>query len=294
MHRDDVLAHPARYLEQAQRVFFYEEGYLVLPGLIEAQRLRELRAALDKVVDASRAVTRSSDRFDLEKGHSPESPRLRRAAYVDDLDPVFWAFCANSVLPDVAVDLLGPDIRFRELMANFKWAHGGAEVKWHQDIAFYPHTNAGTCQFLVFLEDVGPEQGPLRIIPGSHRGPIFEHYDANREWTGAINEADLCAAGVSEAVTLTGAAGTVSVHHSCTIHGSACNTSASSRPALVITYNAADAIPYTAVPYPSSHYGSLVRGCEPRHAYHEERRMPLPPDWSGGYTSIFSHQERKS
>ena len=210
------------------------------------------------------------------------------------MDPDFWRICADSVIPDVAADLLGPDVRFRDMMLNFKWADGGAEVKWHQDICFYPHTHMGTMQFLVFLEDVSSEQGPLQVIPASHKGPIFEHYNESNEWTGTICQADLSAAGVDNAIDLTGPAGSVSVHHGCTIHGSDRNNSNCGRPVFVITYTAADAMPYTAPPYPSSHYRALVRGSEPRYARHEELRIPLPPDWSGGYTSIFEHQEDNS
>jgi len=176
-------------------------------------------------------------------------------------------------------------------MANFKWAGGGAEVKWHQDIVFYPHTNVGTCQFLVMLKDVGPEQGPLQVIPGSHKGPLLEHYDADGNWNGAITDEDVAKAGPGKAVVLTGPIGTVSVHHSCAIHGSEPNMSNKGRPAFVITYSAADAVAYTAPPYPSSHYGQLVRGSEPRYAHHEDLQMPLPPDWSDGYTSILAHQD---
>lgn len=291
MKPDEILAGPARSLSQAQRKLFHDQGFLALPQLIGEQELRPLREALTKVVDQSRTVSRSSDRIALETGHTAESPRLRRAAYLDDVDPVFWELCSSSVIPDIAADVLGPNVRFRDLFANFKWAGGGAEVKWHQDIAFYPHTNLGTCQFLLSLEDVGSNQGPLRVVPGSHRGPIYRHYDANGAWTGAIAAADLANAGVNEAIELTGPAGSVTVHHSCTIHGSAQNMSAAGRPTLVITYSAADAIPYTAAPYPSSHFGELVRGSKPDYAHHEELQMPLPPDWSDGYTSIFAHQD---
>ena len=292
MDREEILAQTPCFLTREQREFFYEEGYLALPGLLDDGQLDPLRTALTGIVDLSRELSSSNNRFDLERGHSAENPRLRRATYLDDLDPVFWDLCSNSVIADIAADILGPNIRFREIMANFKWAGGGAEVSWHQDIVFYPHTHVGTCQFLVSLEDVGPEQGPLQVVPGSHKGPLLEHYDANGEWTGAISDADLAKIPLDEAVELTGPAGTVTVHHSCTIHGSAQNMSSKGRPAFVITYSAADAIPYTAPPYPSSHYGHLVRGCQPRYAHHEALRMPLPPDWSGGYTSIFEHQDQ--
>ena len=294
MKPEVILSHAPCYLDQDQRKFFFEQGYQVFPELIDKQQLKTLRTVLEKVVDASRELTSSNNSFDLEKGHTAQNPCLRRATYLDDFDSAIWNFCSKSVMPDIAADLLGPNVRFREIMANFKWAGVGAEVKWHQDISFYPHTNAGAIQFLVFLEDVGPEQGPLRVIPVSHKGPIYELYDDQGVWTAAIKNSDLANLPMNEAVTLTGKAGTVSVHHSRTIHGSSRNVSTSSRPAFVITYTAADAIPYTAAPYPSSHYGALVRGCQPSHAHHEELYMPLPPDWSGGYTSIFEHQEQEA
>ena len=209
---------------------------------------------------------------------------------MDDLNEACWRFCKDSVVTDIACDLLGPNIRFRDVFINFKWAEGGAGVKWHQDFAFYPHTNTSTCQFLLALEDVGKEQGPLKIVPNSHTGPIYPHYDESGVWTGAISSTDLAQAGIDNAIELSGPAGSLSVHHSCAIHGSAPNQSPKSRPMLVITYSAADAIPYTAAPYPSSHYGELVRGRPPHYAHHEELMTPLPPDWSGGYTSIFTHQ----
>ncbi|MFT5504997.1 MAG: ectoine hydroxylase-related dioxygenase (phytanoyl-CoA dioxygenase family) [Gammaproteobacteria bacterium] len=292
MNPDQILNQPAIVLEQSQRQTYFEQGYLVMPELIEGIDLAAIRNAVKRVLEMSRNVTQSNQQFDLEKGHSSECPKLRRVAFVDDLDESLWSLCKDSVITDIAVDILGPAVRFRDLFINFKWAGGGAEVKWHQDIAFYPHTNVNTCQFLLALEDVDSDQGPLQVIPRSHRGPIQLHYDSADEWVGAISEIDLERAGIDTAVELTGKAGTLSVHHSCTIHGSAQNMSQRGRPMLVITYSAADAIPYTAAPYPSSHYAGLVRGSQPRYAHHQELQMPLPPDWSDGYTSIFNHQEK--
>lgn len=282
-----------RVLSREQVDFFHREGYLALPGLIDSTWIEKLKTALAILIDRSRELAESDGTFDLEDGHSADSPRLRRIAYLDDLDPLFWEFSRDSILPDVVADLVGPDVTFRESLANFKWADGGREVKWHQDIPFYPHTNLTPMQVLIALEDVTPENGPLQVIPRSHRGPIFDHYTPDGTWTGFIDESDYDSISLDTAQPLTGPAGTVTIHHCATVHGSDRNDSPNGRPVLIVGYNAADALPYTAPAYPGSHMGTIVRGKPPTHARHDPVTMRLPPDWSGGYTSIFDHQDER-
>ncbi|MEM7224282.1 MAG: phytanoyl-CoA dioxygenase family protein [Pseudomonadota bacterium] len=290
MKTDKILAQPSRVLSQDQRSFFFDQGYQIAPGLIEEVWLARLNEAIGRLIERSRALSASDGVFDLEEGHCAEAPRLRRIAFLDDLDPLFWEFARDSVMADLAADVVGPDVVFREIMINFKWAGGGQAVKWHQDIPFYPHTNLSPTQFLVFLGDVTAEQGALTVVPESHKGPIFEHYDENDHWIGAIPDHKLGEISLDRAVELTGSAGTVTLHHSATVHGSAPNLSDQGRPVLILGYNAADARPYTAPAYPSSHDGTLVRGQPAKYAHHEAVTLRLPPDWSTGYSSIFEYQ----
>ena len=295
MKLDEIYSARPKVLSQSQRELYFSQGFLIFPRLFNEfsdEWLQPLRTALARVVERTRNLRESTRKIDIEPYHSFEFPRLRRVAYLDEFDPIFWRLCTDSVIPDIAVDLLGPNVRFRELMVNFKWAQGGTEVKWHQDIVFYPHTHSGTLQFLLMLEGAGPNQGPLQLIPESHKGPIYAHYDVNGNWTGAIPDSEIEQIDLDKVVSALGSPGLLSVHHSRTIHGSAQNTSAASRPAFVVTYSAADAFPYTPPAYPSVNYGQLVRGEQPRFAHHEELIVPLPPDWSNGYTSIFEHQQK--
>ena len=292
MRIEQIFSTAPTVISQEQRESYYEVGYLILPSLIGEEWLQPLRKAVDDIVDLTRSMKQSTRRVDLEPDHTADNPRVRRVAYVDEYDPVFWRLCSDSVITDIAADLLGPNVRFRELMINFKWAHGGAQVKWHQDIAFYPHTHSGTLQFLLMLDGATSEQGPLQLLPGSHKGEIFPHYDSEGNWTGAVSAEDLDRLNMENAVSVTGPPGLLSVHHSRTLHGSAVNTSSAGRPAFVVTYSAADAVAYTAPAYPSVRYSQLVRGTEPGIAHHEDMIVPMPPDWSDGYTSIFEHQEK--
>jgi ectoine hydroxylase len=287
MRWDDVVDNASVVATNEQRAQFDQRGFLLFAALLDGGTLDMLRSALTSLVAESSELSASNDWFDLEPGHTSANPKLRRAMLADDARPDIWDFCRDSVIVDLAADILGPNIRFRDCFVNFKWAGGGAAVHWHQDIAFYPHTNTGTCQFLVALEDVGADQGPLRVIPESHRGEVLSHYDDSGNWAAAVADEKVDA---STAIELTGPAGSVSVHHSCMLHSSSANTSDRGRPMLVLTYAAADAIPYTAPPYRSSHYGQLVRGAQPEYAHHEPIDLPLPPDWTHGYQSIFSDQ----
>jgi len=291
MNQKEILSQPPRVLSQDERAFFFDQGYVVKERAIGQEWLNRLNASLSKLVDTSREMTKSDGTYDLETGHTADNPRLRRIAFLDDLDPVFWEFCKESPLADLAADLLGPDVRFREALINFKWAGGGQAVKWHQDFPFYPLTNKTVAQFLVCLNDIGSEQGPLQVVPGSNKGPFYDHYDGDGNWLGYIEDHHLLDAGLESAVDLTGPAGTVTVHDCTTLHASRANLSDKGRPVLIVTYCACDAMAYTAVAYPSSNCKTVVRGTEARFARLEQMEMRMPPDWSGGYTSIFEHQE---
>ena len=290
MRKEDVLSHPAREFSQAEREFFFDQGYAVRKNAISPDWIARLNVAIDKLVEKSRSLTKSDGVFDLEPGHTADNPRLRRIAFLDDLDEVFWEFSTQSNLPDMAADLMGPNVKFRECMINIKWSGGGQEVKWHQDIPFYPLTNLSVAQFLVCLDDVGPEQGPLMVVPESHKGPIYEHYDDDDNWLGFVPDVRLADAGLDRAADLTGPAGTVTVHHCATLHASRANLSNRGRPVLIIGYAACDAIPYTAPAYATKNYNTVVRGEVAKYSQHDPVDMRMPPDWSGGYTSIFEHQ----
>jgi len=58
-------------------------------------------------------------------------------------------------------------------------------------------------------------------------------------------------------------------------------------------YSASDAMPYTFNPLASRYAGKIVRGKAARWARHDAGPCLIPPDWSGGYTSIFSLQQEE-
>ncbi len=277
-------------LSDAQRADYGDHGWCSVAGLVDNVWLERLRVVTEEFVEQSRALTESNVLFDLDVGHSAGEPRLRRLSSPTDLHDTFWEFASQSAIVDVAVDLLGPDVKFHHSKLNFKAAHGGEEVKWHQDIQFWPHTNYDLLTIGVFLEDVEPGMGEVGFVSGSHHGPLFDLYDGD-VWVGALADADVARLDLGRVAYPTGPAGTITVHNCRTVHGSAPNRSSRSRPLLLQTYAAADALAYTDLVKLSPHGGELIRGEPARWARHDPRPCLIPP--TGPYRPIFASQQRE-
>ena len=267
---------------------------MLLERVIPEDWVERLRAATDEMVDRSRSVACSDAVWDLEPGHTADTPRLRRLSSPNDHHETYWAFASSSILPDVIADLVGSNVKFHHSKLNFKWAGGGEEVKWHQDIGFWPHTNYSPLTAGTYLYDCGRDQGPLMVVRGSHDGPLHDQYNGRGEWVGCLTEADAARIDPAKVAYLEGPAGSVTLHNCRTIHGSEPNRSPRARPLLLNVYAAADAFPYTHNPLYSKYDQAVVRGESVRWAHHDPRPCLVPPDWSGGYTSIFALQQEEA
>ena len=290
---ENVLAIPPKVLTQKQREFYFEYGYLLLEGMISDTWIASLRAATTEVINESRKISKSDETWDLEPGHSKEDPRLRRLSSPNDHNPAYWEYASQSVVPDIVSDLVGPNVKFHHSKINFKWADGGEEVKWHQDIGFWPHTNYGPCTVGTYIYNCGMEQGPVGMIPGSHNGELFDQYNDDGEWIGCLRQNDAENLDTSKVVYLDGPAGSLTIHNCRMIHGSKSNNSDVVRPLLLNIYAPADAMPYTHNPLYSKYDQAIVRGEAQRWAHHDPRTCLMPPDWSGGYSSIFALQQEE-
>src|SRR5882672_3519955 len=79
----------ASMLSPADLKFYQEQGYLVVPDVLDAATLAAVRAELARILDGARAVTAHTDRYDLEPGHRPDDPRMRRIKQPHRFYPVF-------------------------------------------------------------------------------------------------------------------------------------------------------------------------------------------------------------
>jgi len=231
----------AEQLSAAQIAQYDENGYLLLERQIPEEWLAKLRAEIARFELESAMLEQSNDRLDLEDSHTPENPRLRRIKLPHTISDVVAELMTSDHVLAPARDLIGPNLRLHTTKLNMKSAGYGAAVEWHQDYAFYPHTNDDILAIGVCIDDMAEENGPLMVYPGSHKGPVFDHH-VDGIFAGAMlpNENGLNPA---DAVKLMGPAGSVSIHHGRIVHGSALNTSDHARRILFFELMAADAFP---------------------------------------------------
>jgi phytanoyl-CoA hydroxylase len=138
------------------------------------------------------------------------------------------------------------------------------------------------------LDDTTEENGAMLVLPGTHRGPVYDHH-ADGSFCGAMDPTGVDLP-FDKAEAAVGPAGSMSFHHVRLVHGSAQNTSDRPRTLLLYEYAAADAWPLLGVSSLAEFDGRLITGApsiEPR-LERVPARLPLPPAPHQG--SIYENQ----
>ena len=244
---------------------FWDNGFLIIENAISSNQLHALKVDFINWVNDSCAFDSSfgetidgRHRFDVEIGHKSTSPALRRISSPQEISSSYLDVMRNNKALDVLTKLYGPNIIFNNAKVNTKLPGSATKVKYHQDFLFEPHSNDDLAAVLIFLDDVTDTNGPLEVVPGSHRGPLFDHWH-DGVFTGAISDSiyeDIR----HKVIPCTGSAGSACIMHTRLLHGSAANNSTQPRTLYIVSYAAEDAVPLIPNHIPSLFEGEIVRG----------------------------------
>jgi ectoine hydroxylase-related dioxygenase (phytanoyl-CoA dioxygenase family) len=252
-------------LTQDQKDQFWRDGVLVVEDAVTAEELAGMRQEFANWVEESR--THADDfgetldgraRFDLEPGHTAEAPALRRIQSPEEVSDIYADAMRNARTVDIVAELIGPAIRFHHGKVNSKLPGAATKVKFHQDFPFQPMTNDDMITALLFVDDVTLENGPLEVVPGTHKGPLYRLWH-NGVFTGAVAD-DVFEQHKDSIIKCTGKAGSVCLMHASLLHGSAPNLSNDPRTLYITTYYAEDAIELSENHLPSTMVHEVVRG----------------------------------
>lgn len=280
-------------LTERQLAAYRNDGFIVIPAVFSEAEIAELRGVTDEFVGNAVKVATNDDIYDLEETHSAADPRVRRIKAPHNHHPIYARASRHSAVVAILAELWG-SVRFDTGKLNMKSAGYGSPIEWHQDWAFYPHTNDDLAAVGIMLDDFTPENGPMLMIPGSHQGPVHDHHGPDGKFCGAI---DPQATGVdfASAVPCLGKAGSITIHHVRLVHGSATNLSGRERRFLLYQYRAADAWPLLGFKDGIEKFDSLLLAGAPTLAPRLASvpvRLPLPPAENQG--SIYENQRTTS
>ncbi len=225
-----------------QSTFFAQQGYLIVPDLLNSREVAECQREIQRLHQLA---------ADCEVSHDPLSRHFQREPFSDDpnrnglpvlrkientraLSPCFAQLAAHPHLVAIVQSLLGNDLLLFRSTLMLKPAFHGSAHALHQDSAYWPMEPPALVTVSIALDDATPDNGCIKIIPGSHHwglqewGPI-----AQQQGTPLTNREDI---DDSRQLDVPLAAGSAVLFHSLMVHGSGPNQTDRSRNTALYAY----------------------------------------------------------
>ncbi len=219
---------PKPRLSDAEIAQYHDRGYVIPQWRLPEGLLTEMREALEVLMAANADVSRDS----MFCPHIPAGGTQGLQGSGAWLD-----FARIPEVLDMVGQLIGPDFLLWGTTVFGKPAGTGKRVPWHQDGEYWPIRPLATCSAWIALDDATPENGCLRVIPGSHKQQRLRDHSRNDGDDLALNqELDAHEYDEAEAVDIVLEAGQISLHDVYLIHGSEPNRSTRRRAGYVCRY----------------------------------------------------------
>ena len=222
---------PPRTLSPKQIESYHDDGFIVLDDFFSPEEVEVLREA-----EASPAIQTTLE----EMGIKHKTVHLLE---MTERHPAFLKLARDPRIMACITALIGEDIHLQHSkLATKPSTKGMGAFGWHQDILYYPHTNTSLLSVFVYLDDATSENGCMSMVRGSHKlGPLSHHDAKTGGFLGACTENKYWEEETEKVIPVTPRAGSISIHHCLTLHGSPPNMSGKPRRGLVFSYRADDA-----------------------------------------------------
>ena len=150
-----------------------------------------------------------------------------------------WAYrlATEPAVLDAVGEILGSDLLIAGTLIFCKYPHDPAFVAWHQD-TFYSnlHLTPSLSAWIALLDST-PENGCMRVVPGSHLQGTLPHQETSSS-DNLLKRGEEIQVEVDEAQAMDVVlkAGEMSLHHNSIIHGSRSNRSDTKRIGFIVRF----------------------------------------------------------
>ena len=209
----------------------HHQGYTVVRGVLDADEIHEVSGAFDRLLARARDLGETADVGGTRFVITPEPFQLRRVVWAGGIEPVLAGLGEDPRFLRLAAAALQAR-SFVQLIqqAHFKLPGDGVDFGYHQDASnrrygselFTDVDGRGSfVQLGLAVDPMTSGNGPLRVVPGSHRRGFIAD-----PLTGALPPEDYDEAG---AIDLELAPGDLAIFGAFLIHGSAPNRGSTAR-----------------------------------------------------------------
>jgi hypothetical protein len=207
---------------------YHQEGYLVPSYRLPSAQLEQLRQGLDRLIQDNPGVRPEKLVSAHIEGDNGEGVRGSSG---------FLDLARDPALVDMVSQVIGDDVILWGCQVFCKPGGDGYETPWHQDGHYWPIRPLANCTVWVALDDSTPENGCLRVIPGSHRDRrTHQHLMEDREDLVLSQRTADDAFDAATARDVILEAGQMSMHDIYMIHGANANRSPRRRAGVAIRY----------------------------------------------------------
>ena len=225
-------------LTEQQLDEYQDLGYLIIPELFSRREIDVIKSDVPRILGLDRTeIVRES-----------KSDAVRAAFAVHEYSEPFRLLSQHPNLIGPAMQLLDSPVYMHQFKLNGKEAFHGEGFIWHQDFGSW-HRDDGmpeprALNVALFLDEVSEFNGPLWVIPGSHKqGIIDAEYDTTASsfalWQ-PDKEVIRQLADQNGIVSAKGPPGTALLFHCQLLHASPPNLSPWHRHIVYISANAVD------------------------------------------------------
>lgn len=225
-------------LSTSQMDDYSDEGYVFVPELLPVGDIRAVIAELPELC----ALQRPEVIFEN------DSQTVRSLMNVHTYSTAADKLIRNRLVIDPVKQILGSDVYVFQCVLNLKRAFTGDIWQWHQDFSTYLIDDGMPANrlvnVLIFMDEVNEFNGPLMLVPGSHRGEAIKNDVDDATTSYPIRALDnsrvASAVEVNGIVAPKGPAGSVIFANTNIIHGSASNVSPWDRVLISLTLNSVE------------------------------------------------------
>ncbi|MCY9513826.1 ectoine hydroxylase [Paenibacillus apiarius] len=233
----------------AEQLASYEaNGYLFLDSFFDEDEVQIWKQELVRLFHENKGSNKP------EVIQEPGSEEIRSIFAVHRDKGAFQQLASHPRIVSIVQQILGSQIYVHQSRINFKQGFTGKEFYWHSDFETWhvedgmPRMRALSCS--IALEDNHANNGPLMVIPRSHRTFVScigetpdDHYKSSlRRQEYGIPDQDslICLVNQGGIVAPTGKAGSILLFDCNVMHGSNSNITPFPRSNVFIVYNSVD------------------------------------------------------